>query len=213
MIYDICYFLLKLVSHLFFRLRVMGRENVPITGPVILASNHVSYLDPIFLGVSLPRRINYMAKDEIFRNRLFFWFLSKLQAFPVSRQRVGPSTIKRTLQLMKKGKALLLFPEGTRGDGRELQKARPGIGNIAEKSKAPVIPVYIQGAGRVLPRGSFLIRLHQVTVCFGPPLISSLSSLQTVEANATGSGNFSEQVMAGISNLRKNLEADREIPC
>lgn len=170
MIYDICYFLAKAICKLLFRLRVEGVENVPRFGPAILASNHVSYLDPIFVGVSLPRKMHYMAKEEIFRNPIAAWFIHKLQGFPISRQRAGSSSIKRAVELMREGKVLLLFPEGTRGDGKTLQRPKPGMAVIAELSRAPLIPVYLDGPGQVLPRGSRWLRFHPVKVTFGTPV-------------------------------------------
>jgi len=207
MVYDIVCFSLKWICKIFFRLQVIGGENVPRTGPVILASNHVSYLDPIFLGVSLPRRANYMAKEEIFRNPLIAWFLGKLQAYPVSRDRVNSSSIKRTLDLLKKGRVLLLFPEGTRGDGRTLLKAKPGIAIIAERSGAPMVPVFLEGPEKVLPRGSHRIRLHKVTVHIGPPMRCQSSS-QHWQFKKQGHASLVDQVMAGIDTMKRNIEDD-----
>jgi len=211
MIYDICYFISKWICRVLFRLRVVGEENVPKSGPVILASNHVSYLDPIFLGVSLRRKVHYMAKEEIFRNPLISWFIRKLQGFPVSRQRVGSSTIKKAFQLMERGKVLLLFPEGTRGDGSTLRKARPGIGIIAERSGAPLVPVYLQGPERVLPRGSRWLRLHQVTVGFGMPVLPGSSSSPPGEPKKGDYEYLVNQVMAGIEKIKKYMEERREV--
>jgi 1-acyl-sn-glycerol-3-phosphate acyltransferase len=194
----------------FFRLRVIGKENVPRSGPVIVASNHVSYLDPILVGVSLPRRLNYLAKEEIFKNRFFSWFLGKLQAFPVSRGRVGPSTIRNTLQLMEQGRALLLFPEGTRGDGRNFLKAKSGIGIIAERSGAAIIPAYVHGAEKVLPRGSRMFRLHPVTVCFGSPFLLSSSSFESEGGKKKAYGELGERVMGQIESLKIGIEHEAE---
>jgi len=186
---------------------VVGGENVPRTGPLILASNHVSYLDPIFLGVSLPRKANYMAKEEIFRNPLISWFLGKLQAYPVSRDRVNSSSIRRTLDLLKKGRVLLLFPEGTRGDGKGLQKAKPGIAIIGQKSGAPMIPAFLQGPEKVLPRGSGRIRLHKVTVHIGTPVIIEPFS-RPWESKRQDHASLVDQVMARIEAMKRDVEDD-----
>jgi len=211
MIYDIAYLLLKLICLAVFRLKVIGRENVPKSGSIILASNHISYLDPILVGVSSPRRLNYLAKEEIFKNPLISWLLRKLQAFTVSRERVGPSAIRNSLQLLEKGKALLLFPEGTRGDGRNLLKAKNGIGIIAERSGAAIIPTYLQGPEKVLPRGSHWVHLHPVTVCFGPPLLVSPLSSASEVGKRRAYGEFADRVMDQIERLRLHADQRPEV--
>jgi 1-acyl-sn-glycerol-3-phosphate acyltransferase len=211
MIYDIGYLLLKWICQVFFDLKVIGRENVPRSGPVILASNHVSYLDPILIGVSVSRRLNFLAKEEIFKNPLFSWLLKKLQTFPVSRERAGPSAVRNALRLVEKGKALLLFPEGTRGDGKSLLKAKNGIGVIAGRSGAVIVPVYLEGSQKILPRGSRWVRLHPVTVYFGPPLPPNSSSSFAREAGKKKAyGEVAEQVMDQIERLKLRVERSPE---
>jgi len=211
MVYDIAYFLLKWICQVFLGLKIVGRENVPKTGPVILASNHVSYLDPIIVGVSLPRRLNFLAKEEIFNGPLLSWLMKKLQAFPVSRERVGPSTVRNALKLLEKGKALLLFPEGTRGDGKSFLKAKNGIGIIAGRSGAVIIPTYLRGPEKVLPRGSRWVHLHPITVFFGPPLLPSSSSFASEVAKRKGYGELAEKVMVQIERLKLYMEQSPEV--
>jgi len=210
MIYDIIYFLLKWICHVFFDLKVIGRENVPKSGSVILASNHVSYLDPILMGVSVSRRLNFLAKEEIFKNPLFSWFLKKLQTFPVSRKRVGPSTVRNALRLVEKGKVLLLFPEGTRGDGKSLLKAKNGIGVIAGRSGAVIVHAYLEGPQMILPRGSRWVRLHSVTVYFGPPLLPNSSSFASEAGKKKAYEEVAGQVMDQIERLRLHMERSPE---
>jgi 1-acyl-sn-glycerol-3-phosphate acyltransferase len=206
MVYDVAYFLLKWISKVFLRLKVLGKENVPKSGPVIFASNHVSYLDPILVGVSLPRRLNFLAKEEIFKSRPLSWLMRKLQAFPVSRERVGPSTVRNALQLLGKGKGLLLFPEGTRGDGKSFLKAKNGIGIIAGRSGAAIIPTYLRGPETVLPRGSRWVHLHPVTVFFGSPLLLNPSSFPGEAAKKKAYGEVADQVMEQIEKLKIHMK-------
>lgn len=147
-----------------------------------------------------------MAKEEIFRNPLAGWFLRSLQAFPVSRQKASSSTIRKALELMKRGRALLLFPEGTRGDGKTLQRAKPGIAIIAERSGAPLIPVYLHGAEKVLPRGSRWFRLHPVTVGFGVPVLPGSSSSALGEHKKGHYENLMSRVMVRIEEMKNNME-------
>lgn len=207
MLYTILRFWLLLIARLFFHLRVEGVEHIPASGGVIFAVNHVSYVDPLVVGVAVGRRLHFMAKAELFRDRAFAWLLRKLNAFPVSRDRMMPSTFKRSLALLKAGEALVIFPEGTRGDGLTLGEAKPGIGLLAKKSGAAVVPVYHRGAERVLPKGALLPRLHPVTVWFGKPLRFP------ADAGSRGRGfvEFEKEVMREIASLKVALETEERL--
>jgi 1-acyl-sn-glycerol-3-phosphate acyltransferase len=108
MLYTIGWLLCRWIARAFFALSVEGEEHIPQSGPVILAPNHVSYLDPFLVGSSVQRRIHFMAKKELFRNPFIGWILRRLQAYPVTRERVDPSTLKRTLSLLAAGQVILL---------------------------------------------------------------------------------------------------------
>jgi len=207
MLYTILRSWLLLIARLFFHLRVEGVEHIPASGGVIFAVNHVSYVDPLVIGVAVGRRLHFMAKAELFQNRAFAWFLRRLNAFPVSRNRMEPSTLKRSLALLKAGEALVVFPEGTRGDGLTLGKAKPGIRLLAKKSRAVVVPVYHRGAERILPKGAFLPRLHPVIVWFGKPFRFP------ADAGSWGKGfvEFEKEVMEEIAALRLALETEERI--
>jgi 1-acyl-sn-glycerol-3-phosphate acyltransferase len=203
MVYAISYHLCRWIARLFFGLQVEGLEHIPRTGAAILAPNHVSYLDPVVVGVSLPpRRIHFMAKGELFRGRLGGWFFRSLQAYPVDRERLDPSTLKRTLSLLEAGQIVLMFPEGTRGDGRALGPAKPGVAMIAARSRVPVVPVFHWGTERVLPRGSHRIRHAPLRVRFGPPLYfpgGVRAGRESVEV-------FGREIIEAISALRPPQE-------
>lgn len=158
-----------------FDIKIQGKENIPLKGGAILASNHLSYLDPVVIGLLVPRKINFMAKRELFENFLFRCFISKLGAFPVRRERLDRKTYQRTLGLLKEGKILVLFPEGTRSRKGNLGPLREGTARIAVKTKVPLIPVVIRGTDKVLPRGKKIIRLAKIKVRIGKPLKSETS--------------------------------------
>jgi 1-acyl-sn-glycerol-3-phosphate acyltransferase len=151
----------------FIRLKVSGKENIPKKGGFILASNHISYLDPLVLGFACPRNLNFMAKEELFKNPLFGRAIRSVGAFPVKRKTADMSAIKEAVRRLRSGKGLVLFPEGGRGDGLELQKPEAGVGFIAAKSQVPVIPAFIKGTEQALPKGSKSMRHAQVSVIFG----------------------------------------------
>jgi len=170
------YYLLRELAIIIFKglfdIKIEGRENIPLKGGAILASNHLSYLDPIVIGLLAPRKINFMAKRELFENFLFGCFISKLGAFPVRRERLDRKTYRRALGLLKEGKILVLFPEGTRSRKRNLGPLREGTARIAVRTKVPLIPVIIRGTDKALPRGKKLIRLAKIKVRIGKPLES-----------------------------------------
>jgi 1-acyl-sn-glycerol-3-phosphate acyltransferase len=151
----------------FIRLKVSGKENIPKKGGFVLASNHISYLDPLVLGFACPRDLNFMAKEELFRNSFFGRMIRSVGAFPVKRKTADLSAIKEAVKRVRSGKGLVLFPEGGRGDGMELRKPEAGIGFITAKAQAPVIPAFIKGTEHALPKGSRLMKHAQVSVVFG----------------------------------------------
>jgi 1-acyl-sn-glycerol-3-phosphate acyltransferase len=154
-----------------FRLRVSGREHVPATGPAILVSNHVSVLDPPFIGGAAPRELYFLAKEELFAVPLFGRFIHALNARPVRRDGADGRALKSALKLLGENRAILLFPEGTRGVEGRLGEGKPGAGMLAVLSGAPVVPVCVSGTARALPPGRALPRLARVSVAFGPPLV------------------------------------------
>lgn len=157
------------IAKVVFRLHVDGEKFVPREGPAILAANHVSYIDPIIIGIAVRRPIHFMAKKELFRSRLVGWLLRQFGAFPINRHRINLQAFKRAASLLNAGEIVAIFPEGTRGDGVQLRPAKPGIGLIAARTGAPVIPVLHRGTEKVLPRGAWLPRPHRITVKFGAP--------------------------------------------
>ncbi len=164
----------RAACRVFFRLfgayEVHGLEKLPRLGPVILASNHQSHLDPPLLGAAMRRPINPMAKEELFRVPLFGWWITHLNAFPVKRGVVDRAALRKALDVLSRGQVLLLFPEGTRSPDGSLGALQPGIGMIALKSHAPVYPVFIDGTREVLPRGAVLPRRAKLHVYIGDPL-------------------------------------------
>jgi 1-acyl-sn-glycerol-3-phosphate acyltransferase len=153
-----------------FRLSSVGRHHVPATGPVLLIANHLSVLDPPLVGGATERQLSFLAKAELFEIPLFGRLIRALNARPVRREGADASALREALRTLAEGRALLIFPEGTRGTEGELRPAKAGAGMLAVLSGAAVVPVYITGSGRAWPKGRRLPRRTRVTVTFGPPL-------------------------------------------
>lgn len=153
-----------------FGLRVRGAEHVPASGPALIVSNHQSILDPPVIGGAARRQIYFLAKAELFRIPMFGPLIHALHARPVRREGSDPRALRTAAQLLGEGKALLVFPEGTRSLNGRLGEGKPGVGMLAVTSGAPVVPVYVSGTLEALPKGSAWPRRSQVSVSFGPAL-------------------------------------------
>lgn len=181
---------------------VSGLENVPATGPVILAVNHCSHFDPPLIGCLLRRNINFFARKTLWLNKTVNWWLDSVGTIPVDRD--GESDIKAmkaTLLALKNGGVLSLFPEGTRSRDGNLQSAKPGIGLIAAKSQATIIPCRIFGSQKVLQKGKILPNLlTRVHLRYGQPLPAA----QYDPGKAAGKQRFqmiADRIMAEIAKL------------
>jgi glycerol-3-phosphate dehydrogenase (NAD(P)+) len=154
--------------HLYFRLSRIGREHIPAEGPVIIASNHRSFLDPFVIGTMVRRPMYYVAKKEMFTSRLRSWVLNALGAFPVDRGSGDKDMIETAKAILARGDIVLMFPEGTRTRPGSLGHPRRGVGRLALETGAPVVPVAVIGTEDV--RRGFRIRPHKVRIRAGRPL-------------------------------------------
>jgi 1-acyl-sn-glycerol-3-phosphate acyltransferase len=169
-IYRLVWTAMRIISRTWFNWRVIGSEEVPVTGPVILASNHVSFADPPMIGAALPRAISYLARDTLFDQPGLGWLIRQLNAVPVDRDGGGAAGLKAILDRLHAGGGIILFPEGTRSRDGRLQPARSGVGLAVIKSEAPVVPVRLFGMFEAWPRSRPLPLPGRVTVKFGRPL-------------------------------------------
>jgi len=163
-----CFF--RTVFKLYFRWRVFNPERVPLEGPVILASNHASFLDPPLVGAGVKRGINYLARENLFRFPVMGWVLRNWQVVPVDREGGGARGLKAILDRLLDGGAIILFPEGTRTRDGKLQPARSGIGLTVIKSDAPLVPVRVFGTFEAYGRQMRLPRPRRVAVKYGQPM-------------------------------------------
>jgi 1-acyl-sn-glycerol-3-phosphate acyltransferase len=153
-----------------FNLRAHGMENVPLTGGLIIASNHVSFLDPHAVGCICPREINYLARHTLFRREPWGTLLRSWNSVPVDLSgKPDIAGMKAILEKLKDGQAVLLFPEGTRTHDGSFLPAKAGVGLLAAKAGVPVLPVRVFGAFELWPRSRKWWRRGQVDVVFGTP--------------------------------------------
>jgi 1-acyl-sn-glycerol-3-phosphate acyltransferase len=203
MLYFIGWSLFLIFFKCYLHRKVVGRENVPAKGAFIFASNHSSYFDPILLGTAIFRSLNYMARDNLFRKRCFGWVMRQLHSFPVKRNAGDLGAIKTALKVLKKGKPLVVFPEGTRTKDENLKRGKPGIGYIVVKSRVPVVPAYIAGSFRALPRGAGTLKRYPVTVYIGRPLYFDRYFGKRDKAVYQA---ISNEIMERISELKRRHE-------
>ena len=154
------------IGQIWFRYWYIGRRHVPLSGPVLLVSNHQSHLDPVLVGIACPRRLKYLARHDLFFWP-FSWWIQSLGAVPIDRQRGTLSGMKTTLKLLQQGEAVLVFPEGTRTPHGGLSPLLPGFCVLARRSRATIVPVAIRGAYDAMPRGSIFPKPRAIRLSFG----------------------------------------------
>lgn len=197
--YRFCALIIRLIFHINGGLYVEGKNNIPTEGGVIIASNHISYLDPPLVAAVLPRRATFMARRGLFNIPILGWFI-KHYAFPVDREKTLPSTIKEAVRRLKNNELLVIFPEGRRSETGELIEGKRGIGMIASLSKAAVVPTLIVGTDKALPIGAKWLKRTMVSIIFDKPLYFS-----TIK----GEGNnlyeiITQKIMTAIRELKKS---------
>ncbi len=169
--YRLGWYFFRAVFKLYFGWRVYNPERVPLEGPVILAANHASYIDPPLVGAGVPRLINYLARESLFRVPILAAILRSWKVVPVDRDAGTGRGLKTILQRLSQGGAIILFPEGTRTRDGNFQPARSGIGLTVIKSKAPVVPARVFGTFEAYGRYQKFPKPRRLQVKYGKPLL------------------------------------------
>lgn len=202
-LYAIGWVLCNLYLRVYHRYRVYGRGNVPKGRGVLIASNHASYLDPVVLGAAVPRRLWYLARTTLFgRNRFFTWLITTLNAVPISRERLEMKTMRAVQELCKAGRAVVIFPEGTRSPDGNLQRGLAGVGLMAEKVGVDIVPAYVE-TYEAFARHAKWPRPARIRVAFGPPL--SLNRWQHISDPRERYQAIADGIMEAIAALKKQL--------
>ncbi|MHB0978490.1 MAG: lysophospholipid acyltransferase family protein [Thermoleophilia bacterium] len=180
--YWFAWMILAPTFHLLFRMRVVGRENVPIDGAVVLACNHVANIDPVFLGVASPRQARFMAKSELWSFRPLARLVEALGAFPVRRGEADRDAIRSAVSYLDQRAMVGIFPEGRRQKSGRLGTPLPGFALLALRAGVKTVPVAMTGTNQILRGG--VPRFPKVTVTFGPPLDVSVDGIPRGERHA-----------------------------
>ena len=184
---------------IFHKLEIKGLDNVPAIDSFILASNHLSFLDPPLVGCKVMRNLHYFARDSLFKGPLGC-LIRRLNSIPVNRGQLDLSTLKRTLKVLRDGNPLLVFPEGTRSLNGTMGKGKKGLGLLVIKSKCPVLPVRIKGSYEVLGKGKILPRIgRKLSITYGS--LIPFDSLCPSPVDKDSYEQISNRVMSEISNL------------
>lgn len=194
----------KIVFRFQFRLmglKVQGADNLPSQGPVILAINHVSVWDPIVAASCLSRQVSYMAKEELFSIPLLGTFISKVGAFPVKRGQGDMNAIRQSLAILKEGRVLGLFPEGTRSKTGGIQKGMPGMVLLMEKSQASVVPIKVYGTSSLITKG-----WGKIGVVVGKPLTPQI--LKAPEGVENRREWIADRIMQAMIELPEGLNSN-----
>ncbi|MDP9729841.1 lysophospholipid acyltransferase family protein [Alicyclobacillus tolerans] len=181
-LYWFCRLIVSLFFHSLFRIEIIGSEKIP-DGSVILASNHINNLDPPLLGITTKRHLMFMAKAELFKYPILSWGLKLLGGFPVRRGENDKNAMRYAIQILQQGACLVIFPEGHRSMSGRLGKPMPGVGLIAKRSEAAIVPIAISGKYKIF---------HKITVRYGDPIFIEPSQSSQEIAN---------KIMENISEL------------
>lgn len=201
------YYIIKYATTIFLKiylgLKIFGKENIPKKGAFIVAANHASYLDPLLLAASFKRPLYFIARDRLLTSDALGWLVKNANTIPVKLHGPNISALKTSLKVLSEGRILTIFPEGTRSKNRQLKKAKPGIGFFVFKTKAPVLPVYIDGSFDAQPRSIRTLRRHPVRVYIGK--LIDFSSRYGQKPGVELYQSIGDEIMRDIGRIKQSL--------
>lgn len=202
--YAVCRAIARAVVVFYFGGRAKGKENVPPEGPVLIAGNHQSYLDPPLAAVFQDRHCQFIARSGLFTFRPFARLISSLNAIPLREDAGDLGAIKEVLRLLARGRVVVIFPEGSRSPDGEVHEFKRGVALLIKRARCPVVPMAVDGAFEAWPRGRkpHLFARHRIRVAFGPPISHEEFMVGGEEAGL-------ERLRATIISMRDALRNDR----
>ncbi|MCX5656956.1 MAG: lysophospholipid acyltransferase family protein [Candidatus Omnitrophica bacterium] len=196
------YYIARTICSLFFKIcfryKVCDRENLPNEGAYIIASNHVSLLDPVAVGLLVRRRVSFVAREDLFRNKIFGFILRQIGVIPLHRNRQDIKAIREALRRIREGGVLAIFPEGTRSRDGSIGNFLSGIEVLARAAQAKVVPVYLKDTNLALPRTAYFIRLKRIRALVGEVIEPELF------CNKDSSGVLIQKVRDEMQRLKNN---------
>ena len=204
--YKSCRTIVRVIARIYFRWRIHNAEGIPSTGPVIIASNHVSFLDPPLIGSAVERTVHFLARKSLFKIPLVGRCIRLLNSVPVDRDGGGGAGLKAILDRLDAGCAVVLFPEGTRSPDGRPARARAGVGLTVVKSGALVVPVRIVGAFEACGRGHRVPRPHPIDIVFGATLDFAVLRAEAENCDKARLKVIYQEVADAIMNAIASLE-------
>jgi 1-acyl-sn-glycerol-3-phosphate acyltransferase len=168
--YGVCRALLSAVIRVLWRVRITGADRIPARGAFVLAPSHRSMFDIFVLACPTRRRLRFMGKRELFELPVLGWIFRTLGGFPVDRAAVDRAALRAALEMLGRGEPVVMYPEGTRGQGPVLGEMHDGASYLAARAGVPILPVGIGGTEEILPTGKSLPRFHRIAVVVGEPI-------------------------------------------
>jgi 1-acyl-sn-glycerol-3-phosphate acyltransferase len=189
-VYRLTRFVFYWVYKIVWRLQIRHVERVPLKGALIIASNHKSYADPQIVGITIPRPVHFLAKEELFRFRPFGWIITECNSHPLKRRGGDIAALRLSMDILLKNGALTIFPEGGRSKTDHFRPPKAGVGLLANKTGAPILPMYIHNSGHIS-------KFKKLIVSFGTPIYANHHHSNQAIA---------EDVMKQITKLKQELE-------
>lgn len=211
MLYEVAHPVVSWVARWCCSLEVVGRERVPAEGGVIVAANHVSYLDIPIVGCALARRADFLAKDDLFRQPVVAWFFRRLGGVPIRRGTVDRAALAEVERRLRAGRLVVMYPEGTRSPDERLRDPKPGVGMLAVRTGVPVVPAYVAGTGEAWPPGAKWLRCRPITVVFGEPMQwrNDVARGDDEPSAKRRYQEVSQEIMGRIAELQREAHARR----
>jgi 1-acyl-sn-glycerol-3-phosphate acyltransferase len=203
-LYYLGWSLTRLISKLVFRIKIAGKESFPGSGGFILATNHISWYDPLLVGSWSPREVYFFAKQELFKNRLFGWIITRTNALPVKRGTIDRAAMQQSAEVIYRGFGLTIFPEGTRSKTDDFLRPKPGIGILASRVRCPIVVGYVHGSNRLR---DCLLGRTRMSVTYGPPI--DPSEYADYPATKEGYMRIASDVMVRIGQLKERVNGPK----
>ena len=198
------------LAKVLFFIRYKGAGNIPRTGGVILASNHASHLDPPLVGVGVPRKVTFIAKQELFRVPLLGWWLRQIGQISVERGGGGRAALNAAEKVLRDGGVIIIFPEGTRTQTGRMGRGHTGVAVLALKTGVPVVPVAIEGTFEAFGKGKRIIKPNRVSVVYGEPIHFDQLKSQSGEIQKQELETATAKVMLAIQEQLPEKRRPRE---